>query len=85
MNKTITVSVAAYNVEKFMDEALSSLTCPEILDDIEIIIVNDGSKDSTVDIAKHYVEKYPNSFFLIDKKKWWLWFYNQCLNSRSEC
>ena len=68
MNKTITVSIAAYNVEKFIDETLSSLTCPEILDDIEIIIVNDGSKDSTVDIAKHYVEKYPNSFFLIDKK-----------------
>ena len=67
MNKTITVSIAAYNVEKFMDEALSSLTCPEILDDIEIIIVNDGSKDSTADIAKRYVEKYPDSFFLIDK------------------
>lgn len=67
MNKTITVSIAAYNVEKFMVEALSSLTCPEILDDIEIIIVNDGSKDSTADIAKRYVEKYPDSFFLIDK------------------
>lgn len=68
MQKTITISIASYNVEKFLRETLDSLCSPEILDDIEVIIVNDGSKDSTADIARRYVEKYPNSFFLIDKK-----------------
>ena len=68
MNKIITISIAAYNVEKFLDETLSSLSCPELMDGIEVIIVNDGSKDSTVDIAKKYVNKYPDSFILVDKK-----------------
>ena len=68
MNKIITISIAAYNVEKFLDETLSSLSCPELMDSIEVIIVNDGSKDSTVDIAKKYVNKYPDSFILVDKK-----------------
>lgn len=68
MNKTITISIAAYNVERFLDETLSSLLCPEVIDDIEIFVVNDGSKDSTVSIANRYIKKYPQSFFLIDKE-----------------
>ena len=68
MNKTLTISIASYNVEKFLRETLDSLCSPEILDDIEVIIVNDGSKDSTPLIAQEYVTKYPQSFILIDKE-----------------
>lgn len=68
MQKTITISIASYNVEKFLRETLDSLCSPEILDDIEIIIVNDGSKDSTPLIAQEYVKKFPNSFIVIDKE-----------------
>ena len=67
MNKIVSISIAAYNVENFLDETLSSLFCPDVLDDIEVFIVNDGSKDATADIARKYVEKCPTSFFLIDK------------------
>ena len=68
MNKTLTVSKASYNVEKFLRETLDSLCSPDIIEDIEVIIVNDGSKDSTVSIAREYVKKYPESFILIDKE-----------------
>ena len=67
MNKIVSISIAAYNVENFLDETLSSLYCPDVLDDIEVFIVNDGSKDATADIARKYVDKCPTSFFLIDK------------------
>lgn len=67
MNKIVTISIAAYNVEKFLDETLSSLFCPDVINDIEVFIVNDGSKDATADIARKYVDKCPTSFFLIDK------------------
>ena len=52
MNKTLTVSIASYNVERFLRETLDSLCSPDIIEDIEVIIVNDGSKDSTVSIAR---------------------------------
>ena len=68
MNKTLTVSIASYNVEKFLRETLDSLCSTDIIEDIEVIIVNDGSKDSTVSIAREYVKKYPESFILIDKE-----------------
>ncbi len=68
MSKTLTVSIASYNVEKFLDNTLSSLCVESILGDIEVIIVNDGSKDSTPAVAQRYVERYPRSFILVDKE-----------------
>lgn len=67
MSKTLTISIAAYNVEKYLDKALSSLVVDSVLDDIEVIVVNDGSKDRTGNIASTYIEKNPDSFKLINK------------------
>lgn len=68
MSKTLSVSIAAYNVGKFLDNTLSSLCVESVLDDIEVIIVNDGSKDDTSLIAKKYVDEYPNTFILVNKE-----------------
>ncbi|MGI6076144.1 MAG: glycosyltransferase family 2 protein [Pyramidobacter sp.] len=68
IDKIVTFIVPAYNAEKHLDRCLSSFLLPEILEKIEIIVVNDGSKDRTADVAKKYTERYPSSFVLINKE-----------------
>lgn len=68
LGKVLSISIAAYNVERYLENTLSSLCVPGVIDDIEVLIVNDGSKDSTAKIAKKYCERYPNSFFLLNKE-----------------
>ncbi len=66
--KIMTISVAAYNVEKYLDKLMSSLLDKRILDDIEILVVNDGSKDKTAEITKRYENEYPETVRLVDKE-----------------
>ena len=66
--KVLTISIAAYNVEKTLERALDSCLLPELLDDLEIIVVNDGSTDRTLEIAQKYVERFPQTVRVIDKE-----------------
>lgn len=68
MGKILSISVAAYNAEKWLAKCLDSFCIPEIMDKIEVLIVNDGSADKTAEIAYEYVSKYPNTFILINKE-----------------
>ncbi len=68
MGKILTVSVAAYNVEKYIRECLDCFIFPEILDKIEVMIINDGSSDNTQIIAEEYQNNYPNTFRVINKE-----------------
>lgn len=68
MGKILSITIPSYNVEKYIDKCVQSMLVDSILDDIEILIVNDGSKDSTPEIARGYVEKYPQTVRLIDKE-----------------
>ena len=69
MNKILSISIAAYNVSEYLDHTVTSLITEEsVLDKIEIIIVNDGSKDRTSEVAHHYAERYPESVIVIDKE-----------------
>lgn len=65
--KLLTISIAAYNVEKYIDYALDSIIKSKYIDDIEVIVVNDGSKDKTLEIAKKYEKLYKNSIIVVDK------------------
>lgn len=59
MNRVkISVIVPVYNVEQWLEKCLESLV-NQTLDDIEIIIVNDGSLDNSQIIVDKYVEQYP--------------------------
>ena len=58
----VSVIVPVYNVEKYLKKCLDSLLNQTIKDDIEVIIVNDGSKDKSQDIIDEYIKKYPNLF-----------------------
>ena len=66
--KSLTILVPVYNTEKYIRRCLDSLLVPEVLDDIEIIVVSDGSKDRSTEIAREYVERYPDTIILIDKE-----------------
>jgi len=58
MDKLITFAIPSYNSGAFMHNCIDSLIGAG--DDIEIIIVNDGSKDNTGEVADSYAEKYPD-------------------------
>ena len=66
--KILTVTIPSYNVEAYLEECLESFVNSEVMGDIEVLIVNDGSSDDTAKIAQRYVDKYENTFRLINKK-----------------
>ncbi len=68
MEKILSIIIPAYNVENYLNRCLKSLELAEILDKIEVLVINDGSKDKTPDIAGQYCEKYPNTYFLYNKE-----------------
>lgn len=68
MQKILSVSIASYNVESYLPKALDSCLIPEIMDKLEVIVVNDGSKDNTAAVAQSYVDKWPGTFRLINKE-----------------
>ena len=61
----VSVIVPIYNVEKYLEKCINSLLS-QTLEDIQIILVNDGSKDNSGNIAREY-EKQNN---LCRKRKW---------------
>ncbi len=67
MDKILTISIAAYNVEKFLEQCLDSLLIPN-MEKLEILIENDGSKDNTAVLGKQYEEKYPGVIRLVNKE-----------------
>ncbi len=52
----VSVVVPVYNVEKYLTECLDSII-NQTLEDIEIICVNDGSTDSSLEILNNYAQK----------------------------
>lgn len=60
MNKCkLSIIVPVYGVEKYIDKCLNSLV-KQSLKEIEIIVVNDGTKDNSQKIIDKYVKKYPD-------------------------
>ena len=68
MEKVLSISVAAYNVSATLRECLDPFLQCEVLDRLDIMIIDDGSKDCTPEIAREYAEKYPDSIRLIRKE-----------------
>lgn len=66
--KILTVSIAAYNVSKYLDEALKPFVESKYKDSLEVLIIDDGSKDNTSDIARLYQNQYPDTFKVISKE-----------------
>lgn len=58
MTKSISIIVPVYNSEKYLRKCIDSLV-GQTFKDIEIILVNDGSRDSSQKIIDEYAAKYP--------------------------
>lgn len=54
----VTVLLPIYNAERYLDECMSSVL-GQTLEDLEIIAINDGSKDSSLEILGRYAERDP--------------------------
>ncbi len=67
----LSIIVPVYNTEKYLSRCLDSLV-HQTMKDIEIICVNDGSKDNSIDILKDYASKYKN-IVIIDKPNEGVW------------
>lgn len=68
MNKLLTIVVPAYNVEKYIERCLDSFINEKILDLIEVLVVDDGGSDKTLEIAEKYAVKYPNTIIPVHKE-----------------
>ena len=64
--KYISFAIPCYNSEAYMEKAIQSILPGG--EDVEIIVVNDGSSDGTSEVAKKYEEKYPGIVKAVDKE-----------------
>ena len=56
----ISVIIPVYNGEKYIERAMMSIINQPMFEKMELIVVNDGSKDSSGSIANKIAEKYPS-------------------------
>ena len=63
----LSVIVPCYNVEKYVAACVKSIFKARI-DDMEIILVNDGSTDDTLELLKTLKDKYGSIIKVVDKK-----------------
>lgn len=65
--KLLSVIIPAYNMEDYLSQCVESILRTPSLAAVEIIIVNDGSKDRTLRIARQYAERYAETVCVVDK------------------
>lgn len=66
-DKILSISIAAYQVENTIEQCLRSFLNSAYLHELELLVINDGSKDRTAEIVSIYAEKYPDVIKLINK------------------
>lgn len=66
LNIKVSIIIPIYNVEKYLRECLDSVV-NQTLQDIEIICINDGSPDNSLDILQEYAKK-DNRIVIINQK-----------------
>ncbi len=77
--KTLTLTIPSYNMEAYLPQCLGSLEVgAELMERLEVLVVNDGSKDATSEVAHRYEAKWPGTVKVIDKKNG---NYGSCINA----
>lgn len=67
INKKFSVVIACYNCKDYLDETMNSLLNQTLSfnENIQVILVNDGSTDATEKICKKYINQYPENIIYI--------------------
>ena len=63
----ISIIIPVYNVERYLKKCLDSILVQSIKD-LQVILVNDGSTDSSENIIDEYVINHPDIFEKINKE-----------------
>lgn len=63
----VTIIIPIYNAKNYLNKCLDSIT-NQSLQDLQVILVNDGSTDSSEQIIDEYIAKYPNLFEKLNKE-----------------
>lgn len=63
----LTVIIPVYNCEKHIKKCIDSII-PQLEEDYELLLINDGSKDSSRSIIEEYHNKYPELIRVINKE-----------------
>ena len=59
MTPLLSILIPAYNASQFLARCFDSILCQKhVNEDVEIIVIDDGSKDGTLEIIKDYSAKY---------------------------
>ena len=64
------IVIAVYNVEPFLKEAIDSIIKQDIgfIDNVQIILIDDGSNDNSASICDSYHKQYPQNIIVRHKK-----------------
>lgn len=80
MQKLLTIVVPVYKVEPYINKCLDSCLIyktneqgekvldEDLMNELEVIIVNDGTPDNSAEMSREYVKRYPQTFRQIDKE-----------------
>lgn len=67
MTKILSVVIPMYNMHDHISKCVSSLLRAEQVDDIDVVVVNDGSTDDSLSIARSFESSHPDTVRVIDK------------------
>ena len=66
--KKISIIIPVYNSEKYINRCIDSVLKQTMINDIEILLINDGSKDNSLNILNEYKEIYPDVIKVINQQ-----------------
>lgn len=78
--KLLSIIIPSYNMEKYLDKCIQSCLVDDngLRNQLDIIVVNDGSRDRTSEIAHAWAQMYPDVVRVIDKENG---NYGSCINA----
>lgn len=78
MDKILGIIIPSYNMEAYLAKGLDSVLSIDNPSPLDVIVVNDGSKDGTLEIARSYATRFPGIVNVIDKENG---HYGSCINA----